>query len=376
MKNGIFFLTFVIIFSACTQKNNYQITGTFNGPADEEWIYLGKFMMDNEMKLDSSRIENGQFIFKGTVDFPEVYGLSFHPSTNPQIAPLFLEPGDLEVIIDLQDWYSGTTVKGGKANLEYQEFARIQYDKFTNNVILLSNERQIADESDRQEIDLKISELYKLNNESTMDYIKSNPESPVSIYLLAYHFFGLETEALGEILKSFSPSVKQTTVYLEIKNFYEDQIALEQRTPAFNYSEKIEDINIEFDSEGVIQTLIEYNQGKPIYLKIWGSWCAPCKKEFPHIRELQTKIDNNDLVFAYFCVLSPEQDWRMLIQEEGLKGQHFLLSQKLSEALLMKLKDRTVPKYVLIDKAGSVIDMNAPKPSDDRILSLLNETIK
>jgi thiol-disulfide isomerase/thioredoxin len=181
---------------------------------------------------------------------------------------------------------------------------------------------------------------------------------------------------LGEILISFSPLVKQTTVYLEIKNFYDTQVALEQRTPAFNYSEEIEDINIEFDAENVIQTLVGLNPGKPIYLKIWGSWCVPCKKEFPHIRELQSKITTNDLVFAYFCVLSPEQDWRMLIKEEGLKGQHFLMSKELSEALLAKLQDRTVPKYVLIDKNGSIIDMNAPKPSDDRIFALLNEMIE
>ncbi len=369
-------MIFVIIFSACTQKHNYQITGTFNGPVDEEWIYLGKFMMDNEMKLDSARIENGQFVFNGTVDFPEVYGLSFHPSTSPEIAPFFLEPGNIEVTIDLQNWELGSIIKGGKVNAEYKEFTRIQDEKIINELISLQSEKQLANEEGKQEIDLKIAELHELNNELTIDYIKNNPDSPVSIFLLAYFYFGLETAELGEILKSFSPQVKQTTVYLAINDFYENQIALEQKTPAFNYSEHIEDIDVEFDSGNILPTLVDLNKGKPIYLKIWGSWCTPCKKEFPHIRELRTKIDNENLVFAYFCVLSPEEDWRMLIQEEGLKGQHFLLSKKLSEAFLAELTDRTVPKYILIDKDGSIIDMNAPKPSDDRILAALNDLIK
>lgn len=332
--------------------------------------------MDNEMKLDSARIENGQFVFKGTFDFPEVYGLSFHPSTSPQIAPFFLEPGKINITIDLQDWEFGSVIRGGQANLEYQEFKRIQEEKIINELHLLRSESQHTDGAERQMIDFKIAELYEQNNELTLDYIRSNPESPVSIFLLAYIFFGLDSQELGEILTSFSPSVKQTTVYLEIRNFYDTQVALEQRTPAFNYSEEIEDINIEFDAENIIQTLVGLNQGKPIYLKIWGSWCVPCKKEFPYLRELQSKINTADLIFAYFCVLSPENDWRILIQEEDLKGQHFLMSKELSEALLAKLQDRTVPKYVLIDKNGSIIDMNAPKPSDDRILALLNEMIK
>jgi len=375
MRNGIIFLIVGILYSSCGQKQEYQITGTFNGPVEEEWIYLGKFM-ENELKPDSARIENGQFEFKGTVSFPEVYGLSFHPNTSPQIAPLFLEASNLEIIIDLQNWYSGSIISGGKVNSELQEFNRIQDEKVTNKIILLEGEKQLADDTEKQEIDLKIAELFELSNQITMDYIKNNPDSPISIFLLAFHFFGLETAELGEILKSFSPQVKQTTIYNEIIDFYDNQIALEQKTPAFNYSDHLEEIDIEFVSGEIFPTLVNLNKGKPIYIKIWGSWCAPCKKEFPHIRELRKKIDNENFVFAYFCVLSPEEDWRMLIQEEELKGQHFLLSKDLSELLLAELEDKTVPKYILIDKDGSVVDMNAPKPSDYRILVLLNEMIK
>jgi len=374
MRRGFIFLIFGILIFSCEQKQNYQITGTFNEPVDEEWIYLGKFM-DKEMKLDSAQIVNGNFEFKGTVDFPEVYGLSFHPSTSPQIAPFFLEPGNIEITIDLQDWELGSEVKGGQVNTEYQDFKRIQEEKITNELILLSRKKQQADEEEKQKIDLKIAELHELNNELTIDYIKNNPDSPISIFLLAYIYFALETAQLGEMLESFSPQVQQTTIYFEIKDFYENQIALELKTPAINYSEYIEDIDVEFEDDNIFSTLISLNKGKPIYIKIWGSWCTPCKEEFPHIRELLENFDKDDLVFAYFCVLSPEQDWRMLIKEQKLKGQHFLMSKKLSEVLLAKLKDRTVPKYVLIDKYGSIIDMNAPKPSDDRILALLNELI-
>ncbi len=374
MKNGIIFLVLGIMISACGQKKEYQLTGTFNGPVEEEWIYLAKFM-GNEIKADSARIENGEFEFKGTVDFPEVYGLSFHPATSTQVAPFFLEPGNIEITIDLQDWELGSKIKGGQVNAEYQEFKRIQEEKIINELILLNSQRQLASGEEKQKIDFKIAELHELNNELTMDYINSNPESPVSIFLLAYVFFELETAELGEILKSFSPQIKQTTVYLGIKDFYENQIALEQKTPALNYPDFAEEIDVEFDADNIFPRLISLNKGKPIYLKIWGSWCGPCKKEFPYIRALHEKIDKDKLVFAYLCVLSPQEDWKMLIKSEELKGQHFLLSRELSEALLADLNNQPLPKFILIDKEGEIIDMNAPKPSDEKTLALLYDLI-
>lgn len=368
-------LIFGILCSACQQKQEYQLTGTFNGPVDEEWIYLGKFMGEG-LKPDSARIENGRFVFKGTVDFPEVYGLSYHPSTSPEIAPLFLEPGSINITIDLQDWYSGSIISGGIINSQYQEFTRVQNEKFLDEIMSLSSQKRSAEKEEAQVIEMRITELFDLNDEYTMEFIKDNPNSPVSVFLLGFIYPGLETDELGKILNSFSPQVESTSIYLSIKEYYDTQLALEHKTPALSLSENTEEIDIVFGIDNIIPTLISRNKGKPIYLNIWGSWCNPCKEEFPHIRDLQTRIDNNDLVFAYFCVLSKEEDWRMLIQKEELKGQHFLLSNELSEALLAAYNNKTVPKYILIDRDGEIIDMNAPKPSDERILALLNDLVK
>ena len=44
--------------------------------------------------------------------------------------------------------------------------------------------------------------------------------------------------------------------------------------------------------EGDEMTLSEYN-GKYVVLNFWATWCAPCRKEMPHLSELQADLGSN-----------------------------------------------------------------------------------
>ena len=107
MKTPILFLAVLFIMLGCKTKNEYSIHGSFTGEPTEEWIYLVKFMESNP-EVDSAQIIDGTFEIKGMVDFPEVYGLSYHYTKATGICPLFLEPADLKVIID---WRFGNLIQ-------------------------------------------------------------------------------------------------------------------------------------------------------------------------------------------------------------------------------------------------------------------------
>ncbi len=50
------------------------------------------------------------------------------------------------------------------------------------------------------------------------------------------------------------------------------------------------------DIDGNVHRMSDY-QGKPVYLKIWGSWCPPCVSSLPHLDELAAEAED-------FAVLS------------------------------------------------------------------------
>lgn len=41
-------------------------------------------------------------------------------------------------------------------------------------------------------------------------------------------------------------------------------------------------------------TTLEAYQGKYVLLNFWATWCAPCRKEMPHLSELQTELGGDD----------------------------------------------------------------------------------
>lgn len=48
-------------------------------------------------------------------------------------------------------------------------------------------------------------------------------------------------------------------------------------------------IIVEDIDKSKLQNLIKNRKGKILFLNIWASWCAPCKKEFPDLVKLADK---------------------------------------------------------------------------------------
>jgi len=56
------------------------------------------------------------------------------------------------------------------------------------------------------------------------------------------------------------------------------------------HSEPVDASDVVFMSEdGVEMTLADY-EGKTILVNFWATWCAPCRKEMPHLSQLQTTL--------------------------------------------------------------------------------------
>jgi len=48
-------------------------------------------------------------------------------------------------------------------------------------------------------------------------------------------------------------------------------------------------------------------RGSPLLLNFWATWCAPCRKEFPIIKEIENKFGKDGLVVLAINVDIQEQ---------------------------------------------------------------------
>lgn len=365
----------ILILIGCESKNRYQITGEFTSATDERWIYLVKFMEPNPT-LDSVKIENGKFYFSGSIDFPEIYGLHFNPKRLTGVFPIFLEPGELHVKIDPRNWELGSSIAGGIYNEEFKAFEKSRMNEFVYPMADLKDALKENEKLDEATVDDSVKLLMKGMTNMELHYVKSNPTSPVSIFIFSKLYVSLPVHELGSTLEQFSPKIKATSIYKAIYEYYKTQVILDEKTLAFENKSGTKPIPVSLEN-GIIESISNYNSNKFLYVDIWGPWCGPCIKEFPAMRSLQEKFAHDKIEFVFLCVQSTEDRWREAIEKEQLKGQHFLLNKAQLERLTEELDGMTgVPRYLLVDSMGNIIDKSAPKPSSPEIVERLNKLMK
>ena len=107
-------------------------------------------------------------------------------------------------------------------------------------------------------------------------------------------------------------------------------------------------------------------KGKQIYIDIWSTSCGPCKKEFEYNEKLKETLKNKDVEILYISLDSDQNKdrWENMIKYYNLKGNHIRANEKLETDLERELGKFGIPRYLIIDKQGNIINNDAPRPSN------------
>ena len=161
--------------------------------------------------------------------------------------------------------------------------------------------------------------------------------------------------------KSLQKAVKQ-----EIKNPY--RFLFEESSHAFFSTRKgKEGYNfIAEQIQGKKMRLSDF-KGKIVFIDNWATWCGPCVAQRPNVLQLAKKYkDNPNIVFLMVSLDSKRSEWLKFVNQEQLSennGTDLWIDDGMKSAYGQNYNIKFIPKYMMLDDKGVIVDSNLPEPS-------------
>ena len=105
-------------------------------------------------------------------------------------------------------------------------------------------------------------------------------------------------------------------------------------------------------------------KGNYLYIDVWATWCGPCRGEIPHLEELQEKYSDENITFMSVSTDQNYEAWESMVTNDDLKGTQIIMKDdEQFDVIRDDFLVFSIPRFILIDTEGKIIDANAPRPS-------------
>jgi thiol-disulfide isomerase/thioredoxin len=130
------------------------------------------------------------------------------------------------------------------------------------------------------------------------------------------------------------------------------------------------------DTNGTMYNLSKM-LGKVVYIDLWASWCGPCIEETPQLRKIAASYKGNEnleiISIAAFDAKNKKKRYG-IIQRDNMS---WLQLEDTDDTFAKSCQVREIPRFIIIDKLGKIVDANAPRPSDQtKLMEILDRELK
>lgn len=165
------------------------------------------------------------------------------------------------------------------------------------------------------------------------------------------------------------------------KSYYSGLISLRKALPKGATSPTFK--NYENYAGGT--TSLEDLKGKYVYIDVWATWCGPCKVEIPHLKKIEADYHDKEIAFVSMSIDDDRthkgswelanKDWRTMVADKELGGIQIMAPKGWQSQFIKDYKIKGIPRFILIDKEGNIIDASAPRPSDPKLREVFDRLI-
>ena len=171
--------------------------------------------------------------------------------------------------------------------------------------------------------------------------------------------------AITTVNKSSMGSFQQ--IKLQIDSLTNDHPYNGNPAPIFTF----EDVNGK-------QVRLDNFKGKYVMIDIWATWCGPCKKQIPFMKEVERQLKGENIVLV--SLSSDEQKdktiWQKMVQDLQPGDINLIATQGFNDSFIQYYKLEYIPHFMLIGPDGRMISYSCRKPRDPLFIMYLKQILK
>ena len=328
MKNVIHFLITALLIVSCNEENKDYVTlsGKITNPISDSLVVI-KDDIIKSIKVN----EDGTFL-----DTLRVETRNYKLFDGQEQASIYLKNGyNLRVTLDANVF--DETIKfegvGAEANNYLAKKMLLQERLLDFDALMITNK-------------LNFEEKLNTSIEQFKALLNSTPNLEISF---------IEGEK-----KDFKLKKKQLTIAYNKKN--KPSVFNGHPSPKFNNYENFTGSTTSLDDL----------KGKYVYIDLWATWCGPCKAEIPSLKRIEKAYHDKNIVFVSISLDNPKgyKTWKTMVKEKALTG--IQLYANADYEFTRAFNVSTIPRFILIDPNGIVINDNAPRPSNKSLVKLFD----
>ncbi|GEC80182.1 TlpA disulfide reductase family protein [Flavobacterium aquatile] len=369
----IAFLSTLLFSCSKAKDGEFILEGKAKGIANGKEVTL--LRQDDSLGMvpvDTVKVENEKFVFKGKVTEPQMHVIQIK-NEKPISLYAIVESGEIEVVID-KDSIQKSKVSGTYNNDEMQSFTdkRTEFQKAIKdyekkNQSKLDNAQKSNDEKTINQLKADYKVLQNNMKNYVIKYVEEHPKSYISVLIIYGMFNEIEPDlpkiekyynALDTTLKNHSEGKKILKVIKKLKS-------VDVGTKAPDFSAK--------SPEGKVISLKE-SLGKVTIIDFWASWCKPCRMENPNVVALYNELHSKGLNIVGVSLDKDLDNWKQAIAKDGITWTQVSNLKEWSEPIALMYNVNSIPKTFILNKYGVVVAKDLTgKELKDKVTELLAE---